>query len=95
MTPDQELMIKLAREAGFRAGTITMSDGDSMPFVAPISATTCIVELQRFFHLVAAHQRELDARACEAEAVIPINDDWYRAFNEAVRDCAAAIRGTK
>lgn len=56
MTKDQ--IIAMAREAGFRSGNISMSDGDSLPFVAPVSATSCIVELERFAQLVAAHERE-------------------------------------
>ena len=52
MTRDD--IIRAAREAGFRTGNITLSSGDPMPFVAPLSATTCIVELERFAAIVEA-----------------------------------------
>ena len=50
MTRDD--VIRKAREAGFRTGNITLSSGDPLPFVAPLSATTCIVELERFAALI-------------------------------------------
>jgi hypothetical protein len=53
----------MAREAGFRAGSIELYDSDPMPFVAPASATDCMPELERFAALVAAATRE----ACAAE----------------------------
>ena len=42
MTRDD--VIREAREAGFRTGNITISSGDPLHFVAPLSATTCIVD---------------------------------------------------
>lgn len=62
---NKEELIAVAREAGFRAGTISMSDGESLPFVAPVSATSCIVELERFAALVAAHEREQCAKLAD------------------------------
>lgn len=50
MTRDE--VIRTARDAGFRTGNITLSSGDPLPFVAPPSATTCIVELERFAALI-------------------------------------------
>lgn len=50
MTRDD--VIRAAGEAGFRTGNITLSSGDPLPFVAPLSATTCIVELERFAALI-------------------------------------------
>ena len=56
MTRDD--VLNLAREAGFRTGNIVLSFGDPLPFVAPLSATNCIVELEKFAALVAAAERE-------------------------------------
>lgn len=56
MTQDE--IIAMAREAGFRTGHINMSAGDPLPFIAPISATSCIVEVQRLIELAAAKERE-------------------------------------
>ena len=50
--------IRMAREAGFRAGHIELYNSDPMPFVAPCSATDCMPELVRFAAIVAATQRE-------------------------------------
>lgn len=46
MTRDD--IIRMAREAGFRAGHIELYNSDPMPFVAPCSATDCMPELVRF-----------------------------------------------
>lgn len=61
---NRDQIIAWAREAGFRAGAIFMSNGDSLPFVAPASATSCIVELERFTQLVAAHAAAAEREAC-------------------------------
>ena len=64
MTRDD--VLNLAREAGFRTGNIVLSFGDPLPFVAPLSATNCIVELEKFAALVAAAEREACAKVCES-----------------------------
>ena len=51
MTRDD--IIRMAREAGFRAGHIELYGSDPMPFVAPCSATDCMPELVRFAAIVA------------------------------------------
>ena len=78
---DRDEIIRIAREAGFRSGYITLYSCEPLPFVAPVSATDCLVELQRFAELVAAAEREACAKVCEAQ-------------NEtgAHKRCAAAIR---
>ena len=96
MTRDE--IIRMAREAGFRAGHIELYNSDHMPFVAPCSATDCMPELVRFAAIVAAAEREACAKACEE-----IEDDYRE--RESLRyaelktdaqtgasDCAAAIR---
>ena len=83
---NREKLIALAREAGFRAGAIFLSDGESLPFVAPVSATSCIVELERFAALVAAHEREKCALVCDE-----IDDQDYSTPATAAR----AIRSRK
>ena len=66
MTRDD--IIRMAREAGFRAGHIELYGSDPMPFVAPSSATDCMPELVRFAALVAATEREKCAAKMDAVA---------------------------
>ena len=80
MTRDD--IIRMAREAGFRAGHIELYGSDPMPFVAPCSATDCMPELVRFAAIVAATQREERAALCDRFAL----RDMHPA------ECAAAIR---
>ena len=63
MTKDD--IIRMAREAGFRAGHIELHNSDPMPFVAPCSATDCMPELVRFAAIVAAAQREACAEIAD------------------------------
>lgn len=49
----QEEIIAMAREAGFRTGHIDLTVGEPVPFIAPASGTSCIVEVQRLVALVA------------------------------------------
>ena len=80
MTRDD--IIRMAREAGFRAGHIELCGSDPMPFVAPCSATDCMPELVRFGAIVSATQREECAALCVRFAL----RDKHPA------ECAAAIR---
>ena len=63
MTRDD--VIRMAREAGFRAGHIELYGSDPMPFVAPCSATDCMPELVRFAALVASAEREACAEIAD------------------------------
>ncbi len=56
MTRDD--IIRMAREAGFRAGHIDLYNSDPVPFVAPCSATDCMPELVRFAAIVAAARED-------------------------------------
>ena len=60
MTRDD--ILRMAREAGFRAGHIELYGSEPMPFIAPCSATDCLPELERFAALVAATERTARAR---------------------------------
>ena len=64
----RDAVIRMAREAGFRAGHIELYNSDPMPFVAPCSATDCMPELERFAALVAAAEREACAQIVERNA---------------------------
>ena len=64
MTRDD--VIRMAREAGFRAGHIELYGSDPMPFVAPCSATDCMPELERFASIIAAAEREACALGLHA-----------------------------
>ena len=55
---ERDEVIRMAREAGFRSGHITLHSCEPLPFVAPVSATDCLVELQRFAALVEAAATE-------------------------------------
>ena len=61
-------IIRMAREAGFRAGHIELHNSDPLPFVAPCSATDCMPELVRFAALVAAAERDACAQIVERNA---------------------------
>ena len=69
MTRDD--IIRMAREAGFRAGHIELYNSDPMPFVAPCSATDCLPEIERFAAIVAAAERE----ACAEIAASTVCDE--------------------
>ena len=84
---NRETIIQMAREAGFRSGNITLSNGEHVPFVGPVSATDCIHELERFYALAVAKEREECAKVCESRYM----GDNNREDMEAQR-CAYAIR---
>ena len=75
-------IIRMAREAGFRAGHIELYNSDNMPFVAPCSATDCMPELVRLAAIVAAAEREACAAICDEMS----GSDYLP------HQCAAAIR---
>ena len=66
MTRDD--IVRMAREAGFRAGHIELYSGGPLPFIALISATDCMPELERFASVVAAAEREACAQLVEKNA---------------------------
>ena len=85
-----EEIIAMAREAGFRTGHIDLTIGDPVPFIAPASGTSCIVEVQRLVALVAEK-----AAAKEREACAQVCDGIENGEGETAglaRECAAAIR---
>ena len=84
MTRDE--IIRIAREAGFRTGHITLSSGDPIAFIAPISATSCIVEIERFASLVAAAEREACAQIVQSECIgFTPEDDQLNCIVAAIR----------
>ena len=87
MTRDE--IIRMAREAGFRAGHIELYNSDHMPFVAPCSATDCMPELVRFAAIVAAAERE----ACREVLEECIRTQAHLACNarEALSEASARI----
>ena len=87
MTRDD--IIRMAREAGFRAGHIELYNSDPVPFVAPCSATDCLPELERFAALVAAVERE----ACREVLEECIRTQAHLACNarEALSEASARI----
>ena len=93
MTRDD--IIRMAREAGFRAGHIELYGSDPMPFVAPASATDCMPELVRFAAIVAAAEREACKQACEGlrgtVSMFATSKDC-RLHNNAITCCVQAIR---
>ena len=93
MTKDD--IIRMAREAGFRAGHIELYGSGPMPFVAPCSATDCMPELVRFAAIVAAAEREACKQACEGlrgtVSMFATSKDC-RLHNNAITCCVQAIR---
>ena len=93
MTRDD--IIRVAREAGFRAGHIELYNSDPMPFIAPCSATNCMPELVRFAAIVAAAEREACKQACEGlrgtVSMFATSKDC-RLHNNAITCCVLAIR---
>lgn len=86
MTRDD--IIRMAREAGFKAGHLMLTNGGTVPFVSPVSATECLSELERFAAIVAAAEREACAQACQDVA----DDCWIgSAQHEAAKRCMNAI----
>ena len=87
-------IIRMAREAGFRAGHIELYNSGPMPFVAPCSATDCMPELVRFAAIVAAAERDACARACEdlrgTVSMFATSKDC-RTHNNAITCCVKAI----
>ena len=63
MTRDD--IVRMAREAGFRAGHIESYSSDPVPFIGPRSATDCMPELVRFAAIVAAAEREACAEIAD------------------------------
>ena len=92
---NQNEIMAMAREAGFRTGHIDLTVGEPVPFIAPASGTSCIVEVQRLVALVAekaaAKEREVCAKVCDGVE----NGEGETAGLAC--ECAAAIRarGTK
>ena len=88
-------IIRMAREAGFRAGHIELYNSGSLPFDAPCSATDCLPELERFAALVAAVEREACKQACEGlrgtGSMFATSKDC-RLHNNAITCCVQAIR---
>ena len=79
----------MAREAGFRTGHIDLTIGDPVPFIAPVSGTSCIVEVQRFAALVAEKAAAKEREACARIAA----DQWSNVAEKMYGiECAAAIR---
>lgn len=94
---NRETIIQMAREAGFRSGNITLSNGEHVPFVGPVSATDCIHELERFYALAVAKEREECAKVCNSTAWTASIDEWKAmtkkdVAEQSMRACAAAIR---
>ena len=91
MTRDD--IIRMAREAGFRAGHIELYNSDPMPFIAPCSATDCLPEIERFAAIVAAAEREACAKGCETSvAGFESETEWADGYIQAAKDIAEGIR---
>ena len=91
MTRDE--IIRMAREAGFRAGHIESYSSDPMPFIGPRSATNCMAEVVRFAAIVAAAEREACAAICDEEAN-KMEQGAQRAIEDGEHDEVSAIRST-
>ena len=90
MTDDD--IIRMAREAGFQTGVIHGADGSPIQTLVQHISHSCIVELERFYALAVAKEREACAQVCDLEAA-----KWpYPSHaNAAVTVAATAIRARK
>lgn len=87
---NQDKIIAMAREAGFRTGHIDLTTGEPIPFIAPASGTSCMWEVLRLAALVAANEREACADIVE-NANTPDCGRWTA---QGIADAIRA-RGTK
>ena len=77
---------ELARQAGFRAGRINSSSGESLLFIAPSSSTDCADQVAALVQLVAAAVKDEAAKtirevdALHAAGVVDIAVDAIRAM---------------
>ena len=82
-----EQIIEMAREAGFRTGQINTSTGDQLPFIAPVSATDCMVEVKNLIKLAADHALEEAAKKFDAQP-------HMEHFGREIADDIRALKGT-
>lgn len=77
-------VVKAAKEAGFRTGTINMAGGAELSFAQPIGIS-CLVELERFYDLAYNAGLEAAADVCGT----------FASCEGIAQQCAAAIREMK
>ena len=83
-------IIRMAREAGFQTGVIHGADGSPIQTLVQHIGHSCIVELERFYALAVAKEREARQQAQrEAEAlrerVVKSGLEKHRAVRDAVK----------
>lgn len=88
MTRDE--IINMAREAGFQTGVIHGADGSPIQTLVQHIGHSCIVELERFYALAVAKEREARQQAQrEAEAlrerVVKSGLEQHRAVRDAIK----------
>ena len=95
-------IIRMAREAGFQTGVIHGADGSPIQTLVQHIGHSCIVELERFYALAVAKEREARQQAQrEAEAlrerIVKSGLELHRAVRDAVKEereaCAQLVEG--
>ena len=84
-------IIRMAREAGFQTGVIHGADGSPIQTLVQHIGHSCIVELERFYALAVAKEREARQQAQrEAEAlrgrIVKSGLELHRAVRDAAKD---------
>lgn len=90
---------ELARQAGFRAGRINSSSGESLLFIAPSSSTDCADQVAALIQLVAAAVKEEAAKVITRPIEVlmlpdspQFDGDTRHIERRVLIGCAAAIR---
>ena len=95
-------IIRMAREAGFQTGVIHGADGSPIQTLVQHIGHSCIVELERFYALAVAKEREARQQAQrEAEAlrerIVKSGLELHRAVRDAAKEereaCAQLVEG--
>ena len=80
-------IVEMAKAAGFRTGEVTLSVGTPIPFIAPVSSTTCMVEVENLIRLAADHTRNEIAQEHERQYLKGFQAGKEFALEEAARAC--------
>ena len=90
-------IIRMAREAGFQTGVIHGADGSPIQTLVQHIGHSCIVELERFYALAVAKEREARQQAqreAEALRLATILDNEFDTYTDtwSAEEAAAELR---
>ena len=76
-------IIRMAREAGFQTGVIHGADGSPIQTLVQHIGHSCIVELERFYAIAVAKEREAEALR---ERIVKSGLELHRAVRDAAKE---------